>query len=199
MPRTLCSLLSISIAVTVASAQARPDLAERLSTVTRDSMWTRVAAIPLGFGAHHPQGLAKVGDAYFLSSVEIKVRTKRFDKPVGGHDRAAGEGVGHLFKFDADGRLIAGVTLGEASMYHPGGIDFDGTSIWVPVAEYRPHSRSILYRVDPSTLKAVEVLRFADHIGAVVRNLEDGSLHGVSWGSRRFYRWTIDRDGPSRT
>jgi len=25
-------------------------------------------------------------------------------------------------------------------VYHPGGIDFDGVNIWVPVAEYRPDS-----------------------------------------------------------
>ena len=47
-------------------------------------------------------------------------------------------------------------------MYHPGGIDYDGDDIWVPVAEYRPNSRSIVYRVDPETMKATEVFRFAD-------------------------------------
>jgi hypothetical protein len=65
----------------------------------------------------------------------------------------------------------------------------------VPVAEYRPDSRSIVYRVDPDTMKATEVLRFADHIGAIVHNTDDHTLHGVSWGSRRFYRWTLGRDG----
>jgi hypothetical protein len=79
-------------------------------------------------------------------------------------------------------------------MYHPGGIDYDGRNIWVPVAEYRPDSRSIVYRVDPETLKATEVFRFADHIGAIVHNTDDNTLHGVSWGSRRFYRWTFSKD-----
>jgi hypothetical protein len=60
----------------------------------------------------------------------------------------------------------------------------------VPVAEYRPNSRSIVYRVDPATMKADEVFRFPDHIGGIVRNTDDNTLHGVSWGSRRFYRWT---------
>jgi hypothetical protein len=45
----------------------------------------------------------------------------------------------------------------------------ESTHIWVPVAEYRPDSRSIVYRVDPATLEATEVLRFADHIGGIVR------------------------------
>ena len=47
----------------------------------------------------------------------------------------------------------------------------------------------------PQTMKATEVLRFADHIGAIVHNTDDDTLHGVSWGSRRFYRWTLGRDG----
>jgi hypothetical protein len=49
--------------------------------------------------------------------------------------------------------------------------------------------------VDPETMKTTEVLRFADHIGAIVHNTDDHTLHGVSWGSRRFYRWTLGRDG----
>ena len=38
-------------------------------------------------------------------------------------------------------------------MYHPGGIDYDGEYIWGPVAEYRPNSESIIYKVDAETLK----------------------------------------------
>jgi hypothetical protein len=109
-------------------------------------------------------------------------------------DRDAGRGIGHLYKIDGAGNLFGDLPLGEGTIYHPGGIDYDGTSIWVPVAEYRPDSRSIIYRVDPKTMKAIEVLRFADHIGAIVHNTDDDTLHGVSWGSRRFYRWTLGRD-----
>ena len=61
----------------------------------------------------------------------------------------------------------------------------------MPVAEYRPDSRSIVYRVDPETMTASEVFRVADHIGAIVHNTDDGTLRGVSWGSRRFYRWPL--------
>jgi len=63
------------------------------------------------------------------------------------------------------------------------------------VAEYRPDSRSIVYQIAPGTMKATEVFRFADHIGAVVHNTDDNTLHGVSWGSRRFYRWTLGSGG----
>jgi hypothetical protein len=63
------------------------------------------------------------------------------------------------------------------------------------VAEYRPNSRSILYRVDPAAMTAAEVLRFPDHIGGIVHDTDGRTLHGVSWGSRRFYRWRLGRDG----
>ena len=163
----------------MSAAQGPPaagnETVRRIAALTRASVWTPIASVPLGFPAHHPQGLVKIGDMLHMTAV----------------DRS---GLGHLFKFDGTGRLIADITLGEGAIFHPGGIDYDGTSIWVPVAEYRPDSRSIIYRVDPQTMKAVEVVRFDDHIGAVVRNTDDDTLHGVSWGSRRFYRWTLDRD-----
>jgi len=137
----------------------------------------------------------KIGDTYFVSTVDIRKATTRYPQLQDGYDRDTGEGVGHLIKFDAKGNVITDLTLGEGSVFHPGGMDYDGKSIWVPAAEYRPNSRSILYRVDPTTMKATEVLRYGDHIGGLVDNTESKTLHGVSWGSRRFYRWTFDNDG----
>jgi len=182
-------------------ADTRSVVADRVRALSRDSAWRQVAAVPIGFRTFHPQGMVKIGDTLFVSSVEVRVPTKRFATPQAGQDRDSGEGVGHLFKMDRSGRLIADVTLGEGSVYHPGGLDFDGRDIWVPVAEYRPNSRSIVYRVNPETMKAAEIFRFDDHLGALVRDTDDNTLHGVSWGSRRFYRWTLDTRGtaaPSR-
>ncbi|WP_445504968.1 DUF6454 family protein [Microvirga sp. G4-2] len=170
-------------------------LAERVTKLSRGTQWKPVSAVPINFVTHHPQGMVKIGDTLFVSSVEIKEPTKRFPQPVDGYDRDTGAGVGHLFKIDMKGNLISEITLGEGSIYHPGGIDYDGRYIWVPVAEYRPNSRSIVYRVDPETMKAEEMFRFADHVGGVVHDTDDNSLHGVSWGSRRFYRWTLDANG----
>ena len=65
----------------------------------------------------------------------------------------------------------------------------------MPVSEYRPDSRAIVYKVDPVTMRATEVFRFADHVGAIVHDIDDNTLHGVSWGSRRFYRWPLDARG----
>lgn len=170
-------------------------VAERVGQLTRSSVWRPVAAIPVGFRTFHPQGMVKVGEAFFVSAVEVTTPTERFPQSLNGLDRSAGAGVAHLFKMDARGRLLAETTLGGGSIYHPGGIDFDGMDIWVPVAEYRPDSRSIVYRVDPETMRATEVFRFTDHLGGIVHDTGERVLHGISWGSRRFYRWTLDASG----
>lgn len=172
----------IAISAHTTPADDRSVVADRVTRLTRDTAWTRARAVPIAFRTFHPQGLVKIGDTFFVSSVEVI-------------DRDAGKGVGHLFKMDSAGGLVADLKLGEGSIYHPGGLDYDGKNIWVAVAEYRPNSQSIIYRVDPETMTAVAVLRFADHIGAIVHNTDDHTLHGVSWGSRRFYRWSLDRDG----
>src|SRR3954470_13993804 len=172
-------VLVLLVAASGVAQQARSIVAERVMKLTRSSTWLPVASIPVAFRTFHPQGMVKIGETFFVSSVEVI-------------DRDAGKGAGHLFKIDKAGRLIADLRLGDGAIYHPGGIDYDGTSIWVPVAEYRPDSRAIIYRVDPGAMTAAEVFRVADHIGAIVHDTDAGTLHGVSWGSRRFYRWTMD-------
>jgi Family of unknown function (DUF6454) len=183
------------IAFAVLQTDSKAVVAERVMKLTRDAVWKPVTSIRVDFSTYHPQGMVKIGDTFYVTSVEIKVPTTRFPKPVNGYDRDPGQGIGHLFQIDRNGKLMSDLPLGEGTMYHPGGIDYDGTNIWIPVAEYRPDSRSIIYRVDPARMQAAEVFRFADHIGAIVHNTDDNTLHGVSWGSRRFYRWTLDKQG----
>jgi hypothetical protein len=195
--RAIAALATSAVVLGQPAEPAR--LGERVRTLTRDSAWTEAERIPMTFPTFHPQGMVKIGDTLFVSSVEIRVPTKRYATPRGGHDRDTGQGAGHLFKVDLRpgraGTLLGSVTLGDGTMYHPGGLDFDGTWIWVPVAEYRPDSRSLVYRIHPDTLEATAVLRVADHIGGVVHDTDGRALHGVSWGSRRFYRWRLEADG----
>ena len=154
-----------------------------------------MATAPVGFPTFHPQGMVKIGDTYFVSSVEVRKATTRYATPVDGFDRDTGEGVGHLFKIDASGRLLHDLTFPAGVVYHPGGLDYDGRHIWVPLTEYRPNSCSVIYNVDPVAMTFSEVLRYPDSIGAIVRNTDDNTLHGANWGSRRFYRWTLDPSG----
>ncbi|MGO4339734.1 DUF6454 family protein [Labrys sp. KB_33_2] len=196
-------MIRIKIAAVLAALTLLPSvvsagelgLAERVTRLTRGTAWKQVAAIPIAFPTFHPQGMVMIGDDFFVSSVNIIKPTTKYPSPREGYDRDTGEGEGHLFRISKDGRLLADLKLGEGSIYHPGGIDFDGKFIWVPVAEYRPNSQSIIYKVDPATMKAVEVFRFKDHVGGIVHDTQRNSLHGVSWGSRRFYAWPLGADG----
>jgi hypothetical protein len=161
-------------------------LEEKIKKLSPNTSWQKKKSFPLQFPTFHPQGMVKVGEFFYMSSVEVLKAPKNGD---------AGEGVGHLFKFDSTGTLLAQMTLGDATIYHPGGIDFDGKYIWIPVAEYRPSSKSNIYKVDIQTLQATEIMRFDEHIGAIVHNIDNNSLTGVSWGSRNFYEWKLNSKG----
>jgi Family of unknown function (DUF6454) len=195
--RTVILLIGVIALLNPTLAQGRL-ISERFRQLTRTAEWQLIASQPVNFNTHHPQGMVKIGEVFYVSSVEVTTPTKRFAMPQNGFDRDTGAGFGHLFKFDGKGDLIADLKLGDGTMYHLGGIDFDGKFIWVSVAEYRPNSHSIIYRVDPVTMTATEVFRFADHLGGIVHNLDKHTLHAVSWGSRWFYRWTLDAKGRVR-
>ncbi|HTE53679.1 MAG TPA: DUF6454 family protein [Kofleriaceae bacterium] len=169
------------------------DTTDLFRLLGRNAIWTQLSAVEMqGWTTFHTQGLVKIGDAFFVSSVEVLEPTvpngtqtdALYDFSI---DRSVGVGRGWLSKFSADGHLLGQVELTHGSIYHPGGIDFDGESLWVPVAEYRPNSHSEIYRVDPDTLEAELAFRVDDHIGGIVHNRHGGTLNGVSWGSRRLY------------
>jgi Family of unknown function (DUF6454) len=168
----------------------------------KNAIWTHVGTVEMGWQTFHTQGLVKVGETFYVSAVEVIEATVRngtvtdalYDFSI---DRSTGMGRGWLFKFDAMGHLLGQIELTDGAKYHPGGIDYDGKYIWVTVAEYRPNSRSNIFRVDPDTLASELVFAEADHIGGIVHNAHRGTLHGVSWGSRRLYRWRVPPNGGS--
>ena len=166
-------------------------LSAAFQQLSRNTQWRRVAEIPIQFDTYHPQGFTLIDNYFIVSSVEILERTTRFPQLIDGMDRSTGAGKGHIFKMDLNGNLVDHVVVGEGNMYHPGGIDFDGTHIWVSVGEYRPNSSSIIYRITHDDMTAEEVFRVDDHIGGIVHNTDSGTLHGVSWGARRFYTWPV--------
>lgn len=172
-----------ALSVMSAGSESAIPLEQAFRKLGKDSLEQPVETRKINFPTYHPQGMTAVGDRFFLSSVEVI-------------DRAAEQGRGHLFELDRQGNLLREIQLGEGPLYHPGGIDYDGTDIWVSVAAYRPDSAAIVYAVDPETMESREVLRFSDHLGAVSHFPDKGLLIGVNWGSRGFYRWkTEQRDG----
>lgn len=166
--------------------------------LSKGSSWDYVGKIETNFTTYHTQGLYKIDNNFFVSAVEIIERSTRtgfstdalFDFSC---DRTTGIGKAWLFKFDAtSGELKGSVDLSDCDIYHPGGIDFDGKHIWVPVAEYRPNSHSNIFIVDPDTLEFEKVFEYPDHIGGIVHNTNTNTLHGVSWGSRRLYEFDVE-------
>lgn len=174
---------------TAADTVPVPRLDDRLQAVDRNSRWEKVCELPLDFPTHHPQGMTFANQLTFLSSVEI------LEEPRPGGDpalRTPGRGSGHVFVLAEDGGLIRDIAVGEGAMYHPGGIDFDGESVWVSVAEYRASSRSIVYTIDPVHHTKRERFRVDDHIGWILRDPHSDLLFGGSWGSRHLYTWAPD-------
>jgi hypothetical protein len=188
---------AVAVAGTVggsdASHPADSDLVRDFGAVTRDTNWQLTSTVKLDFPTFHTEGIAFAGDRVFLSAVEIIEPTVKYPTPVDGYDRTPGKGVGHLLVMDRQGNLEKDIILGEGDMYHPGGIDFDGENIWVPVAQYRPNSSAIIYRVDASTLRVHKQFEVDDHFGGIVLDKTTGHLVGNTWGSRRFAEW--DRSG----
>lgn len=166
-------------------------LASNFGALDRNTKWQLTSKLKLDFPTFHTEGIAFAGDRVFLSAVEIIEPTVKFPTPQGGYDRTPGKGIGHLFVMDREGNLQKDIVLGEGDMYHPGGIDFDGKSIWVPVAQYRPDSSSIIYRVDASTLQVDKQFEVEDHFGGIVLDKTTGHLVGNTWGSRRFAEWNL--------
>lgn len=161
-------------------------------SLDRAAAWEHIGSIPLDFQTYHPQGLTFALGRMFLSSVEILEDPPPAGRDPDPHRRAPGRGRGHIFVLDGDGNLLEDIPVGEGDIYHPGGIDYDGSVVWISVAEYRPGQESIVYSLDPATLALTERFRVPDHISWVTSNAARQLVYGASWGSRSIYTWTHD-------
>jgi hypothetical protein len=133
-----------------------------------------IDTVPLRFDTYHVQGLEITKQFYFVTSVDTEHRR------------------GWLFKVDRQNTgLISKKELTNAAFIHPGGIQFDGRYLWVPNAEYKRESRTIIYGIDPDSLTIRKSFSVEDHIGAVA---SDGKnhLYGVNWDALCFYTWDLN-------
>ena len=69
-------------------------LADAFVRLSRRTQWQQVAVVPVGFRTYHPQGMAKVKDRFFVSSVEVIVSPVPYEQPIDGYDRARGRASG---------------------------------------------------------------------------------------------------------
>ncbi|MBI4893059.1 MAG: hypothetical protein HY821_20720 [Acidobacteria bacterium] len=120
---------------------------------------------------HHVQGIVVDGDRLFVTSV----------------DRAARKGLLSEFALPS-GKLLRTVEVQQGDLFHPGGLDHDATSLWIPVAEYRPNSRASIQRRSKKTLDLISSFEVPDHVGALA--LSPDALILANWDARTFYRYT---------
>ncbi|MDR6806810.1 hypothetical protein J2Y45_004002 [Dyadobacter sp. BE34] len=189
----LLAAVSALVAQKTAAQNDHGEIARKLPGYTSEKQFTLIDSIVLPFQTFHTQGLTKVGGYYFLTAVDVKRWPEKYASPVDGFDRDTGEGIGRVFKFDESGKLVGQITIGEKSVYHPGGIDFDGKYIWIPVCEYRPHGNSTVYRMDPQTMGVEKMWDVRDALGAVVC-VGNEEVIGMNWDAEQFYKWARKAD-----
>jgi hypothetical protein len=184
---------AVAAATAPRAVRPAPSVAEAFKRLGDATRWTKVSEVKLDFKTFHPQGMVKIGNEYWMTSVEVKGGI--FARILQALHIRDEQGQGHLFRFDKQGHLLGQLDLGQGSNFHSGGLDFDGKYLWIPVATYKPNSQSLVYRVDPATMKAEVAFQFADHLGAIARNPDDNTLNAVSWNAEKLYTWQLDADG----
>jgi Family of unknown function (DUF6454) len=148
-------------------------VADTVASITRATPWELVDELRLTFDAHHPQGMVRIDSHWWISTVDVDNQR------------------GFVLGVDDAGNLVERTPVGEGAQYHPGGMDFDGTALWIAAAEYVPNSSATIYRLQLGG-RPERAFEVEDHVGAIARCGGDGDLVGWSWGSRRFYRWSVD-------
>jgi len=103
---------------------------------------------------------------------------------------------GYLHEFDrATGKLLRRLELTDGARYHPGGISISGHSLWVPVAELKPDSSTVLVEIDVDSLQVRRRIPVADHLGCVAA--AGSTLVAGNWDSRLLYIFDLRaRSGP---
>ncbi|HRO48452.1 DUF6454 family protein [Agriterribacter sp.] len=183
--------VSAQHADTGTEAHGTSPIFKKLQPISSNSQWKQISATPLRFTTYHTQGLTKVNGFFYMTAVKVNRWPKPYGKIMNGYDRDNGDGMGYLFRFDSDGKLTDSIQIGEGVIYHPGGIDYDGKYIWVPVCEYRPNGKSLIYRIDPGNMQKTKMAACNDALGAIAYNRDNHTLVGMNWGSRKFYEWKV--------
>jgi len=98
---------------------------------------------------------------------------------------------GYLQEFSLpDGALIREVKVEDGARYHAGGVSGAGGSLWIPVAEYKPNSTSVIQKRSKRTLAIEKQFAVQDHIGCVA--VSGDTVIGGNWDSRDLYFWNTD-------
>ena len=166
-------LLALSLTLNCEKwSENSPEIA--LDALFRSRDVVLIQQVPLQFATYHVQGLELTEQFYFVTSVDKEQKR------------------GWLFKIDRqNANLNSKIELTDSTLIHPGGIQFDGHYLWIPNAEYKRESRTMIYGVDTNSLEIRTSFPVDDHIGAIA---SDGKnlLYGVNWDALHFYTWDFE-------
>jgi hypothetical protein len=136
----------------------------------------------------HIQGVELAGGKYHMTARREDVRPRRA-LLLRTDPAATGWDVWDITPLDAQGTLT--------DLDHPGGMQSDGTRLWIPLAESKRNSRAIVRAFLLADLAAGRPLKpvfefpVSDHIGAVAVSKEHGLLFGANWDTERVYVWDL--------
>jgi len=160
--------------IVVCRVSSQRDQHDALTALLHSGDLQLMHEVPLKFDTHHVQGLDLTRQFYFVTSVDNKQKR------------------GWLFKIHRDDTSrFSKMDLTNGALIHPGGVQYDGRYLWIPNAEYRRESRSMISGVDPNSLEVLRSFTVEDHIGAIA---SDGNnlLYGVNWDAIHFYTWDFN-------
>jgi len=134
----------------------------------------------------HTQGLELVGNDYYVTARREDVRPQRAFLFRTDPSRADWD-AWDITPLDAQGRVT--------SLDHPGGMQSDGTRLWIPLAESKRNGRSLIRSFPMTNLVSGGRLtpdfefEVKDHIGAVAVAVERKIILGANWDTERVYVW----------
>jgi hypothetical protein len=132
--------------------------------------WKLLRTMDLKGSTNHVQGIDFDANVLWVTSVDSTNRK------------------GYLREFSfVSGGMIRAVEVQQGERFHPGGIAADAESVWIPIAEYRPNSSSLIRKRSKDTLGLELTFSVPDHIGCIAATAEN--LIGGNWDSREFYVW----------
>ncbi|HEX7200766.1 MAG TPA: DUF6454 family protein, partial [Dongiaceae bacterium] len=141
-------------------------------TAASQSELTLIRTTDLKADTHHVQGIDFDDRHLWVTSVDKDSRK------------------GYLQEFAlATGEHLRSVEVTTGIRFHPGGMSADGEHLWLPVAEYRRASSSVIQKRNRRTLELESQFDVADHIGCLAAG--PGVLIGANWDSRDFYVWDL--------
>jgi maltose-binding protein MalE len=128
----------------------------------------------LNFPTYHVQGLVVTEDIYYITAIDLD------------NNRA------WLFTVDRDSLApLEQKDLTEGTLIHPGGIELDGTYLWIPNAEYDANGPAKILALNPQSLEVSRSFTVSTHISLIASNGAD-RLYGTDWASANFYVWDWD-------